>query len=253
MPTGPQSDHAAALAIAASKAAGEPPAVPAATVVPVRMGPAGVEVLMVLRNSKLEFAGGMWVFPGGRLDEADHAGAADLEEAARVAAAREAAEEADLDLDPATLRWFAHWTPPQVSIKRFATFFFVAHAPVDDEAVTVDGGEIHEHVWSTPAEAMHRRDALEIELSPPTWVTLAQLVRAQAAAGPDADVEAILDHLVGDGPEFFETHIASADDVMLALWEGDAGYDDTDPDRPGPRHRLAMAPDGWRYERDDWD
>ena len=36
--------------------------------------------------------------------------------------------------------------------------------------------------------------------------------------------------------------------VMMALWEGDAGYDDRDAARPGERHRLVMAPEGWRFE-----
>ena len=39
------------------------------------------------------------------------------------------------------------------------------------------------------------------------------------------------------------------DDV--ALWEGDAGYEDWDADREGPRHRLVM-PDtgGFTFEND---
>jgi hypothetical protein len=34
------------------------------------------------------------------------------------------------------------------------------------------------------------------------------------------------------------------------LYPGDAGYDDRDPARGGPRHRLWTLPDGWRYEFD---
>ena len=44
-----------------------PDAVPAATTVLVRDGADGIEVLMCRRNSKLAFAGGAWVFPGGVL------------------------------------------------------------------------------------------------------------------------------------------------------------------------------------------
>ena len=47
----------------------------AATVVVVRDGEDGLEVLMVLRNRSLKFGGGSWVFPGGRVDEADYLGA----------------------------------------------------------------------------------------------------------------------------------------------------------------------------------
>lgn len=247
MPQPRPTDRAAALALADSKAAGDPPAIPAATVVPVRDAADGIEVLLLRRNSKLEFAGGMWVFPGGRLDDADHLGAADLEEAARRAAIREAAEEAGLTLDPDALSWFAHWTPPQVSIKRFATFFFIAHAAVADGVVTIDGGEIHEHAWVAPREAMRRRDALEIELSPPTWITLEQIARVTSA-------EEAVETLGKSGPEFFETKIAMLDDgEVIALYEEDAGYATNDPSLEGGRHRLVMAPTGWRYERDDWD
>ena len=44
--------------------------IPAATVVLLRDGNAGVEVLMLKKNSKITF-GGMWVFPGGKIDAED--------------------------------------------------------------------------------------------------------------------------------------------------------------------------------------
>src|SRR5260221_4220681 len=47
--------------------------VPAATVVLVRDGADGLETLLLRRNSKIAF-GGMWVFPGGRIDESDWRG-----------------------------------------------------------------------------------------------------------------------------------------------------------------------------------
>ena len=46
------------------------PAIPAATVVLVRDGATGLEVLMLHRASRVAF-GGMWVFPGGKVDEED--------------------------------------------------------------------------------------------------------------------------------------------------------------------------------------
>ena len=82
-----------------------PPAIPAATVVLLRDTGAGIEALMLRRDSKLAFAGGMWVFPGGRVDPEDFASGATsddpdaLFDAARAAAVREAKEEADLDVD----------------------------------------------------------------------------------------------------------------------------------------------------------
>lgn len=51
------------------------PALPAATVTIVRNagGKGGIEVLMMRRNLKSGFVPGMYVFPGGGLDDADHA------------------------------------------------------------------------------------------------------------------------------------------------------------------------------------
>src|SRR5262249_27370798 len=130
-----------------------PEAVPAATVVLLRDAPdAGLETLMVRRSSKLEFAGGMWVFPGGRGDPGDVPSDDDVIEAARRAAVREAREEADLVVDADALVPFAHWVPPPVTAKRFATWFFLGPAP--EGAVTVDMGEIRDHRWISPADAI---------------------------------------------------------------------------------------------------
>src|SRR3954468_4440779 len=98
----------------ASEDGSVPAAVPAATVVLLRDGAGGIEVLLLRRDSRLAFAGGMWVFSGGRVDADDfpEGATADdpdaLEQAARNAAVREAKEEAGLDVDPDGLVWFAH-------------------------------------------------------------------------------------------------------------------------------------------------
>ena len=70
---------------------GEAPAIPAATVVVLRDGPEGVESLMLRKNSRIAF-GGMWVFPGGRIDDDDYDSSRNMITAARNAAAREAGE-----------------------------------------------------------------------------------------------------------------------------------------------------------------
>lgn len=44
---------------------------PAATVLLLRDGPSGLEVLMVTRHTAIDFAAGALVFPGGRVDPAD--------------------------------------------------------------------------------------------------------------------------------------------------------------------------------------
>ena len=213
--------------------------IPAATVVLLRDGDDGVETLVLLRNSKLAFAGGMWVFPGGRVDPADGP-AADEIPTARNAAVREAREEAALSIAAYTLLPYAHWCPPAAAPKRFSTWFFAARAPVGD--VLVDGSEIHEHAWVRPADGLARRDAGEIELAPPTWVTLHDL--ADFACVDDA-----LETIARREPERFVTRVAAIDDAIVALWHGDAAYDSGDPSAEGPRHRLRMADDRWVYER----
>lgn len=222
-------------------------AIPAASVILLRDGSQGPEVLMLRRTSKASFAPDAWVFPGGRIDPGDGADATSME-AARQGAARETVEEAGVIVDPQALVPFSQWCPPPESPKRFLTWLFVARAPLADE-VTVDGGEITAHEWVRPADAIAARDEGRISLLPPTWVTLWELARRETVA----DVLAA----AGSGePPYFETHIAflpreddPAKQDVVSLWAGDAGYEERDPSVPGPRHRLRMGDPPWRYER----
>jgi 8-oxo-dGTP pyrophosphatase MutT (NUDIX family) len=226
-----------------SETAEEIPAIPAATVVLLRDGADGIETLMLRRNSKLAFAGGMWVWPGGRIDPDDYDanGPDDVEKAARRAAVRETSEEAGLLIDEAELVWFSHWTPPAISPKRFATWFFVAPAPAG--VVRIDGGEIHDHQWIAPRTAMALHNKGEIELGPPTWITLEQLKDFSSVSLAMATLDE-------QQPEYFSTRFAAVDGGGVALYHGDAGYETSDGEIVGARHRLWMVESGWRYERD---
>ncbi len=86
-----------------------PAGIPAATIIIFRNAPAGgaPEVLMTVRSREMTFAGGMAVFPGGRVDPADFAlaealaaehGLAHDEAAHQIAAVRETLEETGLAL-----------------------------------------------------------------------------------------------------------------------------------------------------------
>ena len=129
---------------------GDSELIPAATVVVLRDGDDGIETLMLRKNSKIAF-GGMWVFPGGKIDNDDEVldahGEPDELATAAAAAVREAAEEASVSLDPAGLVWFAYWVPPPVMPIRFATFFFAARHDEPTSEVLIDDGEITEHEW----------------------------------------------------------------------------------------------------------
>ena len=73
----------------------------AATVVLLRDGERGVEVLLAERPRDRGSFAGAWVFPGGAVDEADAAGGSvDTEDAARRAAVRETREEIGLAARP---------------------------------------------------------------------------------------------------------------------------------------------------------
>jgi 8-oxo-dGTP pyrophosphatase MutT (NUDIX family) len=211
----------------------------AATVVVLRDRPGGLESLLLRRHSGLGFGGGMWVFPGGRVDEVDHDPAGE-EATARRAAAREAAEEAGLVVDPEALVPFAHWTPPSGQERRFATWFFLAEAP--DTVVEVDGGEIVDHLWARPTDALARHATGEIELMPPTFQTLSVL-------GPRTSVADALAAAAAEPVPRFATRLATLEGVGVCLWEGDAGYQTWDATVEGRRDRLIMGPLPWRYER----
>ena len=148
------------------------PVQPAATVAPLRDGPLGLEVLLLQRSPALVFAPGAWVFPGGRVDPADHLHGVAL--APRLAAVREAAEEAGLLLEPASLVEVAHWTTPPGQLRRYATWFFVADAN-GCGGVRIDGVEAVDYRWLRPVDALDAGRRGELHLIRPTVATLQQL------------------------------------------------------------------------------
>ncbi|MCK5783034.1 MAG: NUDIX hydrolase, partial [Desulfobacterales bacterium] len=150
---------------------------PAATVVLLRDCDQGIEVLLLRRSSKLKFVGGAWVFPGGRIDKEDFqkGNSSDTDTAAKNAAVRETQEEAGLVISPDDLIYFSHWTTPPESPKRYDTWFFIAG--VDSGQVAVDGGEMKEHRWFHPGKALLAVQKKEIELMPPTILTITDLAR----------------------------------------------------------------------------
>lgn len=217
----------------------EAPILPAATVVLLREGRDAPEVLLLRRSSKLAFHGGAWVFPGGRVDL--DAGESDDDAGARRAAVREAHEEAGLEIDAASLVQLAHWTTPEGQPRRFATWFYVAEIGRAD--VRVDGGEIHDHRWYTAEAALAAQRAGEIELPPPTFVTLAELAAHRSP-------RAALDAATSRRPSVYVPRIVKASSGMTSLYPGDAGWESRAPETPGVRHRLLFLQDGWRYVRE---
>ena len=200
-----------------------------------------LETLLLKRNKALFFAGGFWVFPGGAIDEADReAAGGDLDRAARLAAAREAEEEAGILADPDAMVPLSHWTTPAVEKRRFATWFFAAPLAADAE-VTIDHGEIHEARWLALTEALAAHAAGDLNLMPPTYVTLLNLagypdlatMLAAEARSPVPRVEPVL---------------AREGERAVTLYPGDAAYDGGDPALAGPRHRCVLEGRQWIYQ-----
>ena len=96
----------------------------AATVVILRDTADGPQVLLIERPDRGSFAGA-WVFPGGKLDDADHRPGDAEEDTARRAAVRETVEEVGLVVDAADLVTLSCWDPPPGLKVRIRTWFFV--------------------------------------------------------------------------------------------------------------------------------
>ena len=182
---------------------------PASTVIPVRDGENGLELLLVQRNPKSRFMGGAWVFPGGAVNEG---------ETEAETAVREAEEEASLQLDAGALVPFSRWiTPRQVKI-RFDTHFFVAPTPADAQPAC-DGEECVDLRWVTPAGALEagRRD--ELSLMFPTVKHLEQLVQFET-------VEELLAHARERRVQPVEPRVLVDGGVAQVLLPGEPGYDE---------------------------
>jgi 8-oxo-dGTP pyrophosphatase MutT (NUDIX family) len=219
------------------------PVHPSATVVLVRDGSDSIETLLLQRNKALRHMGGMWVFPGGRIDEADRPPSGDDYEAALNAAIRETREEAGLELDRDQLVYFAHWTTPEGARKRFATWFFLAILE-DDQEVVVDGSEIAHHQWMTPERALAELADQDnpFRIMPPTFVSLVDLQPFACCC----DARAAMDER---DAIIYEPRMVFVEDGICFLYQGDAGYEKQEIQPEGPEHRVYMVNDQLEYIR----
>lgn len=219
------------------------PVFPAATVVLVRDGDEGLEALLVQRNKTVQHMGGMWVFPGGKVDETDYPGDRDEYRAAVNAAIRETQEEAGLNVTAEQLVYLSHWTTPEGAKRRFATWFFLTILE-DGQEVVVDGGEIARHRWVNPRTALAEcaDDTHALRLMPPTYVSLSDIADCQnctEARERMGQREAVM----------YEPRMVGVDDGICFLYEGDAGYQEVAVDAEGQRHRLYMIDNRLEYIR----
>ncbi len=220
------------------------PVYPAATVVLVRDSDEGPQALLVQRNNQVRHMGGMWVFPGGRVDAADTVSEGDEYAAAVNAAIRETSEEVGLVIDAEQLVYMSHWTTPEGAKRRFATWFFLVFLE-DDQEVEVDGGEIVNHRWVRPEQAWVESNDTEHELRlmPPTYVSLSTISNYADCAELRCAVESA-------PVDIFAPRLVTQETALCFLYEGDAGYASIDVGAPGPRHRSYMRDGHLEYVRE---
>jgi 8-oxo-dGTP pyrophosphatase MutT (NUDIX family) len=159
-------------------------AIPAATLVLFRESESGPpELLITQRAAGMAFAGGMLVFPGGRIDPEDYARAARHPElarddaAARIAAIRETAEEVGFDfgLRIHDLTPFARWLPKHRQARNFDTLFYLARVAPDAPEPRADGGETVRAFWATATDVLAMCDRGEADIIFPTRRNLERL------------------------------------------------------------------------------
>jgi 8-oxo-dGTP pyrophosphatase MutT (NUDIX family) len=223
--------------------AGDPAVPVAGTVLILRDGSAGLEVLLIERPDRGSFAGA-WVFPGGKLEDADRREGATEEESARLAGVREAFEEVGVVLDPQALVTLSCWDPPPGLPLRIRTWFFLTSEAIGE--LTLQPGEVVAARWVRPAEMLERHGRGEVTLYPPTWVTLHDLAEQESA-------EAILAAARMHGLQRFETVARRGAGGPLLLWQEDAAYAggttsvDEATDAASARHRLDLGALPWVY------
>ncbi|MEO8469865.1 MAG: NUDIX domain-containing protein [Chloroflexota bacterium] len=213
--TDPRDDAIASMR-AARATPGEGGGVPvaAATVVLVRPGPDGPEILLTRRPSTMAFAANVHVFPGGRVDpsDADPANAlarglspdaaatrlaGTLEPAAaiahHVAAVRETLEETGIRIDIGDLVPMTRWVTPESMPRRFDVRFFAAIVPAGTDIVT-PSPEVAASRWITADQALREAAAGTLAMLLPTIASFEQLrgqvdrAAIEAAFEPGTDV-----------------------------------------------------------------
>ena len=187
---------------------------PASTVILLRRGgkhaDRALELLLVQRNPEARFMPGVWVFPGGAVDNDDGAD----EGGFRACAVRELREEAGIEVDSGELVAYSRWITPRVVPIRFDTYFFLALAPAHSPPKP-DGSETVDARWYTPQNALDRHHAGEMSLVFPTIKHLESLLPYGSAAealeaARSREVKPVEPRVVGEGEE---RRIVLPDDV----------------------------------------
>ena len=217
----------------------------AATVLLLRDGRDGLETLMMRRPKRGSFADA-WVWPGGAVEASDggainHEHPATERQLTTAAAVRELREETGLRVEAGALHPYALWSPPQRSMPKFRTWFYIATEYCGTPRPQLS--EVAELAWVRPDEMLAAHERAERTLIVPTWVTLWQLMQLGSS-------EAVLTHVANTPFEHYETRQIAE---QRCYWFGDSQWQIDElgtASRPAARHRLETGERPWRYIRD---
>lgn len=155
----------------------------AVSVLMLRQSP-HLELFVQHRVSTIDFAAGMVVYPGGRVDDVDYrspitapaqhalkwartwAHEPQIVNALLAAAVRETLEETGATLDPAGLQPWANWTTPPGPKRRFDTYFYVTDA--HDLEANHQTTEATNSEWAPVERLLEDYDSQRIAMMRPT-------------------------------------------------------------------------------------
>lgn len=109
-----------------------------------------------------------------------------------------------------------------------------------DEAVVIDGSEIHDSRWVGLRTAVSEHENGELGMLPPTYITLCDLAR----------YETVAQVLAGEGervPDEVFPVFGESEGKVVVMFRGDAGYDSGDGAANGAQHRAVFDGNRWEY------
>ena len=158
-------------------------ALPAAPVILLRDVETGFETFLMRRSATMRFAPGMYVFPGGRVDDDDVDNGDELSGFLNCAV-REVFEETGVVLpqQPGDLIFADHWVTPEFVPSRFSARFYLARMP-RGQAATSLSTETDLVTWTSPANALIENAAGRLPLLLPTQLVLQWLAEHSSVQG----------------------------------------------------------------------
>lgn len=230
----------------------------AATVILLRNHKDGLQTLLLCRGNSRTVMNSAWVFPGGKVDEADLNQAdsiqskltspakellnePNLESSLAAAlfetACRETREETGVRLTPSQLKTWSRWvTPnePSMMKKRFDARFFITALPEGQTAVH-DGTEATDSQWITAHSALQSYADLKITLAPPQIMTLIALTKFKS-------IQECIDYAAHTAAYTIKPHVIKTDSSRTLTYPGDPAHPDKLKQMPGPT-RLVWYED----------